>query len=101
AHDAGRAADQAVAADGGAAGDGDATGHGGVGTGPDVVGDLDLVVQPHVLLEHGVLDGAAVDGGVGADLAVVADPHAALLRHLGPAPGVHGQAESIGAKHGA
>ncbi len=44
---------------------------------------------------------AAVDGGVGADLAVVADDHAAQLRHLDPAAGFHRQAEAVGAEHGA
>ena len=38
---------------------------------------------------------------VGADLAVVADHHAAQLRHLDPAAGIHRQPESIGAEHGA
>src|SRR3546814_19359560 len=63
--------DQAVAADGGAAGHGRAAGHRGVCADAHVVADLDLVVQAHVLAAHGVLDRAAVDGGVGADLAVV------------------------------
>ena len=70
---AGAAADQAVAADARAAGDGRAAGHRGVRADVHVVADLDLVVQAHVFLEHGVVERAAVDGGVGADLAVVAD----------------------------
>src|SRR5690606_38830522 len=71
------AADLAVAADPGAAGHRRAARHRGVGADADVVAHLDLVVQAHVLLEHGVVERAAVDGGVGADLAVVADHHAA------------------------
>ena len=51
----------------------DAAGHGGVRADAHVVADLDLVVEAYVLLEHGVVERAAVDGGVGADLAVVAD----------------------------
>ena len=49
-----------------------------------VVADLDLVVELHVVLDHRVVDRAAVDRGVGADLAVVADEHAADLRDLAP-----------------
>src|SRR5690606_3202549 len=71
--DARGAAAQAVAADLRAAGDRGAAGHRGVRADADVVADLDLVVEAHVFLEHGVLDRATVDGGVGADLAVVAD----------------------------
>src|SRR5690606_18263213 len=101
AEDARGAADQAIAADGGAAGHGRAAGHRGVRAYAYVVSDLDLVVQAHVLAEHGVVDRAAVDGGVRADLAVVADHHAALLRDLDPAPRVHRQAKAVGAEHGA
>jgi hypothetical protein len=45
-----------------------------------VVRDLDLVVELHALLDHRVVQRAAVDGGVGADLDVVADAHAAISR---------------------
>ncbi len=40
-----------------------------------VVADHDEVVELDALLDHGVVDGAAVDGGVGADLDVGADAH--------------------------
>ena len=49
-----------------------------------VVADLDLVVELHAVLDHRVVQRAAVDGGVGADLDVVADDHAADLRNLAP-----------------
>ena len=65
----------------------------------DVVADLDLVVEAHVLFEHGVLKRAAVDRGVRPDLAVVADHHPAELRHLQPLAMVHGDAEAVGAQH--
>jgi hypothetical protein len=64
-----------------------------------VVADLDLVVEAHVFLEHGVFQCTAIDAGVGADFAIVADGHAAQLRHLDPVAGVHRQAEAIGADH--
>src|SRR5690606_14326416 len=91
--------DQAVAADSRRSGDGRTTGHRGVRTDVHVVRDLDLVVQPHILLEYRIAQGPAVDGGVGTDLAVVADAHAAKLRHLQPGAAVEGQAETVGAKH--
>src|SRR5690606_31263063 len=99
AEDAGAAADQAVASDARAAGDRGAARHRRVCADADVVADLDLVVEADVLFEHGVLDRTAVDAGVGPDLAVVADHHAAVLRHLEPAPRVHRQAEAVRAEH--
>src|SRR5207342_2719954 len=61
--------------------------------------DLHLVVEADILFEHGVLDRAAIDAGVGADFAIVADAHAAELRHLDPAAGIHRQSETVGADH--
>ena len=51
-----------------------------------VVGDLHEVVELHAVLDHGVVDRAAVDRGVRADLHVVADHDAADLRDLDPVP---------------
>ena len=64
-----------------------------------VVADLDLVVELHAVLDHGVVERAAVDGGVGADLDVVADAHRAHLRDLHPAARVGRHAEAVGADH--
>src|SRR5690606_18666361 len=89
----------AIAADPGAAGDAHAAGHRGVGADVHVVGDLDQVVQAHVVFQHGVIDGAAIDGGVGTDLAVIADAHAAKLRHLDPLAVLHRQPEAVGTEH--
>src|SRR5262245_3947953 len=58
----GHAADLAALADGDAAREADAGGHGGVRTDAAVVADLDLVIEPHALFEHGVGDGPTVDG---------------------------------------
>src|SRR5690606_14813697 len=104
--DADRPSDHAVPADAGAAGDGRASGDGGMVADPDVVGDLDQVVQPYVAAQLGVLDRAAVDAGVRADLAVVPHHHTAQLRNLDPvrlgvATPVHRQAEAVRAQHGA
>src|SRR3954463_2086654 len=94
-----RAAERAMAADVGAAGDADAAGDRGVRADARVVADLDLVVELDAFLDHGVVESAAVDGGVGADLDVVADAHRADLRDLHPAPTVVGDAEAVGADH--
>src|SRR5688572_17830018 len=83
----------------GAAGDADAAGDRGVRTDARVVADLDLVVEPGTLLDDRVAEVAAVDGGVGADLDVVADAHRADLRDLDPAALVTGVAEAVGADH--
>lgn len=93
----GAAADQAVAANAGATGYRRAAGHGRVRADADVVCDLDLVVETHIFFKHGVAQRAAIDGGVGTDLAVVADDHATQLRHFQPLAAIHGQAEAVGA----
>ena len=64
-----------------------------------VVTHLDLIVQLDPVLDHRIVDGAPIDGGVGADLHVIADPHAAHLRHLHPGPAVRREAEAVGADH--
>src|SRR5262249_40678386 len=65
-----------------------------------VVADLDLVVELDAVLDHRIVERAAVDGGVGADLDVVADAHHAYLGDLDPAPGlVLRAAEPVGADH--
>src|SRR5687768_10923760 len=96
---AGTAPNQAVAADPGAACDRGAAGHRRVRADAGVVADLDLVVEADVLFEDGVFERAAIDGGIGADFAVVADHHAPELRHLQPAPAIHRQAETICTEH--
>ena len=61
----------------------------------DIVADLDEIVDLGALADHGVADGAAVDGGAGADLHVVLDDDPADLRHLAVAPGPHHEAEAV------
>ncbi len=83
--DAGHAADHAALADGDAAREAHARGHRRVRADVAVVSDLDLVIELHALFEHGVADGAAVDGGVAADLHIRPEDHAAHLRDREPA----------------
>src|SRR5262249_42421091 len=61
----------------------------------DVVGDLHQVVDLGAVADHRVSERAAVDGGVGADLDVVADDDAADLGPLAPASGAHREAEAV------
>lgn len=92
-------AEQAVTTDLGAAGDPGAAGDGAMCADVAVMRDLHQVIHAHVLFQHGVFQCAAVDAGVGADLAVVADHHAAQLRDLDPVTGIHRQAEAVGTDH--
>src|SRR6185295_4463730 len=80
ADEAGHAADLAALADRDATREADAGGHGGGRPDAAVVADLDLVIELHALFEHRVVDGAAVDGRVRADLAIGPDDDAADLR---------------------
>ena len=95
------AAQDAALADHAAAGDGDAGGQRRVRTDAAVVRDHDEVVELDAFFDDGVVERAAVDGGVGADFDVVTDVHAADLRHLDPRAFLGREAESIAADHGA
>ena len=48
---------------------------------PDVVRDLHQIIDPCPGTDHRVVDRAPVDRGIGADLDIVLDHHAAELRH--------------------
>src|SRR5690606_26559985 len=65
----------------------------------------DLVVELDPVADLGVLERAAVDGGVGADFDVVADAHAAQLGDLAPGAlpegGIRREAEAVGPQHDA
>src|SRR5205809_927730 len=99
ADDARGTADGAVPADARAACDGYTPGHRGMGTDVHVVADLDLVVELDAVLDHRVVERAAVDRGVGADLDVVTYHGAPGLRNLDPASGIRRHAETVGADH--
>ena len=61
----------------------------------DVVPDLHEIINFRAFADHRILERAAVDAAVGADLHVVLDDHPADLRHLEVAPGAHGEAEAV------
>src|SRR3989338_8788065 len=93
------AANPAITPDGSAAGNADTSGDRGMRADAHVVRNLNLVVQLHSVLDHRVVQRAAVDGGVRADLDIIADHHAADLRNLDPAPLVHRDAETVRTDH--
>src|SRR6476619_1088511 len=97
--DHGAAADPAIAADARAAGDAYAAGDRGVRPDVAVVPDLDLVVELDTFFDHGVVERAAIDRGIGAHLDVVAEHHSSDLRNLVPAPVFPGETEAIGPDH--
>ncbi len=80
-----RTGDHAAGTDAGAARYAAAGRDDGVRTDLDVVRDLNLVIELDPVADDRIVDGAAIDGGVGADFHVSADPHPAELRHFGPA----------------
>lgn len=78
------AADGAAPSYPGATGDADTAGQRAMRSDMDVVADLDLIVELDAVCYHGVVEGAAIYGGIGTDLDVVADDDAADLRDLEP-----------------
>jgi len=95
--DARRPADPAISTYCCAARDAGAGGNRRMGADTHVVGHLDLVVELHPVLDHGIVERTTIHGGIGADLHVVADHHAPDLRHLDPASFVHRNPEAVGA----
>src|SRR5690606_31554005 len=93
------AGDGAMATDAGAAGNTDAGRHGRVFTDLDVMGDLDLVIQLDAVADDGIADSATIDGGIGTDLHVITDQHAADLGDLLPTAAVVGKAEAFATDH--
>ncbi len=68
---------------------------------PDVVPQLNQIINPRAVAHDGVRGRAAVDAGVGPDLHAVADQHPADLRHIQETFRVQGEAEAAGADAGA
>src|SRR5690606_15527475 len=73
----------------------------GVAADLDIVRDLDQIVQFSAAADHGLAQGGAIDGGVGADLDVVLDHHHAQLRNFVIAAVAKGKAKAVGADHSA
>jgi len=95
------AANHAPLADGRATGHPDAARQHGVRPDPDVMSNLDLVVELDAVLDDGVLDRTPVDRRVGPDLDVIADADGPDLGHLHEAVAIWREAEAVGPDHGA
>ena len=90
-------ADHATGSDGRASGNARASRDRRMRTDDDVVSHLDLVVELRPIMHDGILNGAAIDGGVGADFDIVADTDASHLRHLDPTTRIGCKPETVGA----
>ena len=89
----------AMRADAGAAGNAAACRNRRVRAYHHVVRDLHLIVYDDAGVYHRVLEGSAVDGGVGTDIDVVMDHHGTELGDLAPVPAFVGEAEAVAADH--
>src|ERR1700733_15101478 len=99
--DAALTADHAARPDARAAGDAGAAGDRGVRANLNVVSELDLIIQFDPLGDHRIIDRAAINSGVGADLNVIADAHGTDLRHLEPALAFARVAKTVGTEYSA
>src|SRR3989338_2353104 len=70
-----------------------------VRTNPAVVADLDQIVEFDALLDHRVIQRAAVYRSVGTNLNLIADHHAANLWNFYPAATILGMAKPIRPDH--
>ena len=60
-----------------------------------VVPDLHEIINFRALADHGIAQGAPVDGGIGADFDPILNDDAADLRHFQVARLAHGEAEAV------
>jgi hypothetical protein len=64
-----------------------------------IVSDLDLVIEFAALLDHGIVEGPAIDRGIGAYLDVICDGNTAKLRDSVPLACMQRQPKTIGTDH--
>ena len=91
------ASNHAVATDSGAAGDTDAGRHCRVITDLHVMCDLNLIIELDPVADQGIGQGAAVDGGIGADFDIITNTHSANLGNFLPVASLIGKAKPLGA----
>ena len=91
------AAYRAVGTDTGAACNTDTARKRRMGADVNVVSDLNQVVELDALFNHGVRQGAAVYAGVGTDLDIVANTHAAQLLDFFPTSLMRRKAKTVSA----
>src|ERR1700733_4730578 len=59
----------------------------------DIVADLHQIIDHRARPDHGIVPGAAIDRGIGADVDVVADDNPAELRDFDRGAGIRRKAE--------
>jgi len=74
--------------------------HRGMGTNVYIVSNLDMVIEPHIVFNNGIVDCAAVNSGVGTYFTIVANLYGAQLRYFYPVVLVKCQAKAIGTNNG-
>jgi hypothetical protein len=77
------------------AGHTDATGHGSMVADPNVVANLYQIVELYAVSDDGVLQGAAINTGVGANLYIVTDQNSTQLFNFLPGARIRGKAKSV------
>ncbi len=91
----GTATNCAVPANAGTAGNTHATRDGGVIADRYVMSNMDQIINLHPITDDGIVESAAIDGRIRADLHVVADHDNANLLQLDPLVAVRGKTETI------
>ena len=94
-----RSPNQTAATDRGAAGDPRASGNGRLRTDAHVVANLHEIIYFHTVLNHRLLERAAIDRCVRTYLDVITDMHAAQLRNLHPLRPIACKPETVGPDH--
>src|ERR1035437_8791952 len=86
---------RAMGTNGGAARHPNTARHGGVTANMHVMADLDQVVELDPIFNHGVLERAPVDAGIGANLDIIANAHRTQLFNLFPSPRARRKTETV------
>ena len=74
-------------------------GHGAVVTNAHVMGNLNQVIQLNAIADHGVIQGTAINRGIGPDFNVVSQHHLADLGNSVPDTPLVGKTEAVGTNH--
>ena len=85
-----------ITTDDSATGNTDAGGNSRMGTDTHVMRHLDLIIEFTALLDNRIVQGPAIDRGVGTNFHIICDNNSAKLRNLVPSVPVHHQPEAVG-----
>ena len=65
----------------------------------NIVRNLYLVIEFYTVFDHGIVEGTAVDSGIGTNLNIVTNAYRAKLRYFQPLAGIVNQSETVTAGH--